>query len=67
MIEISPPPQNLKQILSETYANEPIMIVTTPGSDPSEELRTLAHAVVGKENYIEVNKKNKDFSYVFDS
>ncbi|KAI5737300.1 hypothetical protein M8J76_012015 [Diaphorina citri] len=39
---LSPPALRLNQILTETFATEPILLITTPGSDPSSELRTLA-------------------------
>lgn len=55
--DISPSTSNIKIIYeSETIASEPILIIISPGSDPSEELRELADSVVGKQSYHEVNK-----------
>uniref|UniRef100_A0A8D8QIW2 Cytoplasmic dynein 2 heavy chain 1 n=2 Tax=Cacopsylla melanoneura TaxID=428564 RepID=A0A8D8QIW2_9HEMI len=39
---LSPPALRLNQVLSETFPTEPILLITTPGSDPSTELRQLA-------------------------
>ena len=44
--ELSPPALSLKHLLSETMASEPILIITSSGSDPSEELRDLAVRLV---------------------
>lgn len=53
--DISPNNTNIKYIFeTETVANEPILIIISPGSDPSEELRELADSVVGKQNYHEI-------------
>lgn len=41
------------QLLSDTNAKEPILIIISPGIDPSEELRSLAKANVGS-NFREV-------------
>lgn len=49
---LSPPPLRLSQLLSETSATEPILIITSPGSDPSQELRNLAQS--NKSMYYEV-------------
>ena len=40
-----PPPLRLSQLLGETTSREPILIVTSPGTDPSQELRTLSQTV----------------------
>ena len=40
--ELSPPALSLKHLYSETMATEPILIIISSGSDPSEELRDLA-------------------------
>ena len=53
--DISPSTSNIKIIYeSETVAIEPILIIISPGSDPSEELRELAENVVGKQSFHEV-------------
>ena len=53
--DISPSSTNIRTIYeSETSAGEPVLIIISPGSDPSQELRELADAVVGKQNYHEV-------------
>ena len=40
--ELSPPALSLKHLYSETMETEPILIIISSGSDPSEELRDLA-------------------------
>jgi dynein heavy chain 2 len=46
----------LKKIYeNETSPSEIIVFITTPGVDPSEELRELAHQVVGPTNYRQVS------------
>lgn len=52
-----PPPTNMRQIVKETVATEPILILVSAGADPSSEMRELAHAAVGSQRYIEVFKK----------
>jgi len=52
--DLSPSALNLKQLLPETLATEPILLVISPGADPSEELRALAHTTVGDQHYHEV-------------
>lgn len=53
--DISPSTSSIKYIYeTETVASEPILIIISPGSDPSEELRELADSVVGKQSYHEV-------------
>lgn len=39
---LSPPALRLNQIMNETLPSEPILLITTPGSDPSSEWRQLA-------------------------
>jgi dynein heavy chain 2 len=56
--DISPSTSNIKIIYeSETLPTEPILIIISPGSDPSEELRELAESVVGKQSFHEVMDK----------
>lgn len=58
--DISPETLNLKKLYSkETIATEPILILISPGADPSAELRDLATEIVGKDRYSEV----KDCSF----
>ena len=53
--DISPSTANVKYIYeAETTAAEPILIIISPGSDPSEELRELADTVVGRQAYHEI-------------
>lgn len=53
--ELSPAPLNLKRLSKETLAIEPILIIISPGADPSQELQELASAQVGRECYREVS------------
>lgn len=41
MKELSPPALNLRRLMSETTAAEPVMIIISPGADPSQELLEL--------------------------
>lgn len=43
-----------------TRPNEPILFITTPGTDPSPELRELANKDIGINNYIEVCIPDKE-------
>jgi dynein heavy chain 2 len=53
--DISPSTSNIRYIYeNETVATEPVLILVSPGSDPSEELRELAESVVGKQAFHEV-------------
>jgi dynein heavy chain 2 len=53
--DISPETLNLKKLYSkETISTEPILIIISPGADPSAELRDLAMEIVGKDRYSEV-------------
>ena len=42
MKELSPPALNMKSVLKETSKSEPILLIVSPGSDPTEDLRSLA-------------------------
>ncbi len=54
--DISPETLNLKKLYSkETISTEPILIIISPGADPSSELRDLAMEITGKDRYSEVN------------
>lgn len=50
-----PPPTNLRQVVKESVAQEPILILVSAGADPSSEMRELAQAAVGSQRYIEVS------------
>ncbi|XP_078258652.1 cytoplasmic dynein 2 heavy chain 1 isoform X1 [Rhinoraja longicauda] len=54
MKELSPPLLNLKRVLNETLATEPVLIIISPGADPSQELQELASETIGRENFHEV-------------
>lgn len=54
MKELSPPPLNLRRLYTETLEWEPVLIIISPGADPSQELAELAAETVGRDNYHEV-------------
>lgn len=54
MKELSPPPLNLRRLHTETTAWEPVLIIISPGADPSQELAELAAETIGGDNYHEV-------------
>ncbi|XP_042221258.1 cytoplasmic dynein 2 heavy chain 1-like isoform X2 [Homarus americanus] len=54
MKELSPPALNLRRLLPETTAGEPILIIISPGADPSQELLDLVKNTVGNDSYNEV-------------
>ena len=46
---------NLKRLYEDhTKAEEPILVLISPGSDVSQELQELASDVVGASNYVQV-------------
>ncbi|GMH35100.1 hypothetical protein BSKO_02968 [Bryopsis sp. KO-2023] len=51
---VSPPPFSLPVIQQELTAQEPILFLTTPGADPSEELAEFANQTIGRGHYHEV-------------
>uniref|UniRef100_A0A3Q3WZD5 Cytoplasmic dynein 2 heavy chain 1 n=1 Tax=Mola mola TaxID=94237 RepID=A0A3Q3WZD5_MOLML len=55
MKELSPPPLNLRRLYTETLEWEPVLIIISPGADPSQELAELAAETVGRENYHEIS------------
>lgn len=57
MKELYPPPLNLHRLYTETQEWEPVLIIISPGADPSQELADLAAETVGRDNYHEVKKK----------
>ena len=55
MKELSPPSVNLKRLLeTETLPSEPILIIISPGADPSQELQELAEQTIGSDKYHQV-------------
>uniref|UniRef100_A0A3Q1BV91 Cytoplasmic dynein 2 heavy chain 1 n=1 Tax=Amphiprion ocellaris TaxID=80972 RepID=A0A3Q1BV91_AMPOC len=54
MKELSPPPLNLRRLYTETMEWEPVLIIISPGADPSQELAELATETVGRGSYHEV-------------
>ncbi|XP_033632471.1 cytoplasmic dynein 2 heavy chain 1-like isoform X2 [Asterias rubens] len=54
MKELSPPTLNLKRLCQETVPSEPILVIISPGADPSQELQDLANEVIGAEKYHQV-------------
>ncbi|KAM3616881.1 uncharacterized protein V6R79_025341 [Siganus canaliculatus] len=55
MKELSPPPLNLRRLYNETLEWEPVLIIISPGADPSQELAELAAETVGRDNYHEIS------------
>ncbi|RKO94668.1 hypothetical protein BDK51DRAFT_21975 [Blyttiomyces helicus] len=52
---LAPSPLNMKRLyLEETIPTEPILFITTPGADPSQELKEFAASEVGLDNYHQV-------------
>jgi dynein heavy chain 2 len=46
---------NLTKIAeSESSSTDPVLFITTPGADPSQELRDFAYKTVSETNFIEV-------------
>uniref|UniRef100_A0A3Q1J7D9 Cytoplasmic dynein 2 heavy chain 1 n=1 Tax=Anabas testudineus TaxID=64144 RepID=A0A3Q1J7D9_ANATE len=55
MKELSPPPLNLRRLYTETLELEPVLIIISPGADPSQELAELAAETIGRDNYHEIS------------
>ncbi|XP_056229968.1 cytoplasmic dynein 2 heavy chain 1 isoform X2 [Seriola aureovittata] len=55
MKELSPPPLNLRRLYTETLEWEPVLIIISPGADPSQELAELAAETIGRDNYHEIS------------
>uniref|UniRef100_A0A1B6E6Z8 Cytoplasmic dynein 2 heavy chain 1 n=2 Tax=Clastoptera arizonana TaxID=38151 RepID=A0A1B6E6Z8_9HEMI len=62
LLVLSPPPLKLSQLLSESSVSEPILIITSPGSDPSEELRNLAKNLKVKYNEVSLGEGQELFA-----
>ena len=58
---MSPPPLNLKRLYKETLEIEPILIIISPGADPSQELQELASVERNGECYHQVNFNSLNF------
>jgi len=53
--EISPTTLNFKRLYTtDTLPTEPILIVISPGADPSQELQEVADSIVGNDHYHQV-------------
>ncbi|NXG46652.1 DYHC2 protein, partial [Psilopogon haemacephalus] len=52
--ELSPLPLNLKRLYKETLEIEPILIIISPGADPSQELQELASVERNSECYHQI-------------
>ncbi|KAF4787703.1 hypothetical protein TURU_168391 [Turdus rufiventris] len=52
--ELSPPPLNMKRLYKETLEIEPILIIISPGADPSQELQELASIERNTECYHQI-------------
>ncbi|KAJ3116477.1 Cytoplasmic dynein 2 heavy chain 1 [Phlyctochytrium bullatum] len=53
-ISLTPAPLNFKKLyMEETIAEEPILFITTPGADPSQELRAFALKELGVDKFKE--------------
>ena len=58
MKELAPANVNLKTLLeTETIATEAILLIVSPGTDPTQDLLELAGATIGAKNYHEVINK----------
>jgi len=53
--ELSPSPLNLKRLYKETLETEPVLIIISPGADPSQELQELASVERNTECYHQVS------------
>ena len=54
--EMSPATLNLRRLYEvDTLATEPILVIISPGADPSQEIQELAESVVGGERFHQVS------------
>jgi dynein heavy chain 2 len=51
---INPPPVSVHTLFEASEATDPILMITTPGADPTRELSEYAACTVGKQRYIEL-------------
>lgn len=50
MRSIAPPPFSLKHLIeNESSPTQPVLFITTPGADPSQELSDYAATTIGRE------------------
>ena len=68
---LAPPPTSLQRFFAaESSAAVPILLVTSPGADPSKELEDLAGSTVGRDHYFEVamggGQQNRATKYLHD-
>ncbi|CAI9737451.1 cytoplasmic dynein 2 heavy chain 1-like isoform X1 [Octopus vulgaris] len=55
LTDLAPPTFNLKKLFAdETVATEPILIIISPGADPSHDLQELAAQTIGSDRYYQV-------------
>ncbi|XP_067663541.1 cytoplasmic dynein 2 heavy chain 1-like isoform X1 [Haliotis asinina] len=52
--ELSPASVSLKKLYQETISTEPVLILISPGADPSQELQDMAGETVGLDKYHQV-------------
>lgn len=52
---LNPEILQLSSIFKETIAAEPILLLSTSGTDPSSEIKDLTRSKIGEEKYIEVS------------
>lgn len=50
---VDPPPSSFRWLTEESSA-KPVLMITTPGADPSADLKEFACTEIGEENYFEV-------------
>ncbi|XP_029699181.1 cytoplasmic dynein 2 heavy chain 1 isoform X3 [Takifugu rubripes] len=55
MKELYPPPLNLHHLYTETKEWEPVLIIISPGADPSQELADLAAETMSRTSYHEIS------------
>ena len=56
MKELSAENVNLKRLYEEeTSCSEPVLIIVSPGTDPSQELEALAEDTIGSDRYHQVS------------
>lgn len=53
--ELSPASVSLKKLYQETISTEPVLILISPGADPSQELQDMAGETVGLDKYHQVS------------
>lgn len=63
---MSPLPLNLKRLYKETLEIEPVLIIISPGADPSQELQELANAERSGECYHQVSAFTVLFLHILD-